>query len=488
MSAVSQASPARRLARNLGFGFGAQLLVKLASFAFNIFLVRSLGAEAFGQYAAIGAFGQLWLFVADLGLATYGVRRIAQLRDHIGRDGLDTFVGDVAALRFLLALLASALTLMTAALTGQASLFLIALALNGITLLMYAIQAASSVALAGLERMDLTSGAQMLYQVLFVGFGALALLAGFGYMGVIAGNILAVAIFTVVCVRAMRSQGVCFGRINAERWPAILRASAPFALITLALGLSYKFDTVLIETLFDSRATGYYNAAYNLIFNCVLFSNVLNSTLFPALARQASRDESKLAPVYERTLRYLLAVALPLTVGLFFLADDLVPFLFKDDLAPAAAVLKVLIWVVPLQYVSEFLGYAILIAGREQRVARSVLISSLSNVGLNLLVTPHFGLQGAAIMTVLTEAILVVQYVWLMRRDLLALNWRRFALVPALCAVAMGMTLAVLGQSGMHWLLRAVIGAAVYIVCALLTRMIGQDELTFLRGLRRQPA
>ena len=67
--------------RNSAVGLAAQLAIKILSFGFSVFIIRSLGAQDFGQYSAIAAFGSIFLFVADLGLGTYTVRQVARLRD-----------------------------------------------------------------------------------------------------------------------------------------------------------------------------------------------------------------------------------------------------------------------------------------------------------------------------------------------------------------------------------------------------------------------
>jgi O-antigen/teichoic acid export membrane protein len=262
----------------------------------------------------------------------------------------------------------------------------------------------------------------------------------------------------------------------------MLLASAPFAVLSLALGLSYKFDTVLIEYFHGASSAGYYNAAYNLIFNCVMFSNILNTTLYPALSRQAAGDPAALPAAYERALRYLMIVALPLTIGIYMLSDQLIPFLFKAEYLPAASVLMVLIWVVPLQYASEFLGYVILIANRERIVARSVVISSALNVLANLALVPLFGIRGAAVMTVVTELVLVGQYVWLLRDQMRGLDASRYLLRPLLAALMMGALMWALAP--LPWAVRALAGGLAYAALLLASRTIGREEIAFVRALR----
>ena len=56
--------------------------------------------------------------------------------------------------------------------------------------------------------------------------------------------------------------------------------------------------------------------------------------------------------------------------------------------------MQIMIWVVPLMFASEFLGYIVVIAGHESRVARSIGVSTTLNVVLNILLIPRFWHSG----------------------------------------------------------------------------------------------
>jgi O-antigen/teichoic acid export membrane protein len=176
-------------------------------------------------------------------------------------------------------------------------------------------------------------------------------------------------------------------------------------------------------------------------------------------------------------------LALPIAVGAATLADQIVPFLFKAAYLPAVPALQIVIWVVPLMFASEFLGYVVLIAGDERRAARAVVASTGFNVVLNLLVVPRFGFLGAAMMTVLTEAVLVGQYVWMLRGQMRQLDWGRVLLRPLLAALLMGGL--VLALRGLPLLVNVALGGLAYAGLLLLLGVVGRDELRFVRGLRR---
>lgn len=470
--------------KNSAIGMAAQMAIKVLSFIFTVVVVRQLGPDSYGQYAGVLAFGALFLFISDLGLSPYLVREVARLRDTPdATNRISALYSNVLILRILLSLLAGVLMVSAAWLTGRPTLMVGAIALNAIGVVLYSIHGSSDAVLVGYERIDISSFMRVVNQVVFVALGALTLWLGFGYYGLIIATLIGIAIMTWFCWTSLGRLGISVRAALASTWPGLLRASLPFGLIGLTLGFSYKFDSVLLSIYRGDAETGHYNAAYNLVFSAVMISNVLNTALYPSLSRQVVTDSRNMAPIYERILRYLLIVALPIAVGISVLASDVVTFLYDTSYASSIPVLQIIIWVVPLMYLSEFLGYVVLIGGKEHAAARSVFISTGVNVLANLIVIPQYGLNGAAIITVVTEGILVLQYLWILRATLHGINWMRAFVLPGVAAMLMG-GIALLLAPTLILPLNALICAGLYGLMLIATHVIGPDELRFVRNLR----
>lgn len=473
--------------RNSAFGMVAQMAIKVLSFLFSVLIVRQLGAETFGQYAAILAFGAMFVFIADLGLSTYTVRAVAQLRgQEDGKEKIDDLYANVLLLRLLLSIVAAVVLITTAWLTNRPPMMILAIALNTLGLLMYSVQGSSDAALAGHERLDLSAGAKVAFQVVFISVGALALYLDTGYFGLIAANLSAIAVMTLICWKGLRRLGVRPGRLNLSAWRPLLRAAIPFGVIGFTLGLSYKFDTVLLNIFHGDAVTGYYNAAYNLIFSSVVISNVINTSLYPSLTRRAAQNAESLGGIYERAFRYLLTISIPIAVGGILLADQIIPFLFGEGYEPAVQVLRIVIWAVPLMFVSEFLGYVVIVNGQERRVARAVLISTGLNVAVNLIVVPLYGFVGAAIMTCVTELVLVSQYMWILRKQFHSLDWGRLLARPLAAALLMGGCLILM--RGLPVYVNVGVSMATYAVFLLLLGGVGREEWQYVLNLRQATA
>jgi O-antigen/teichoic acid export membrane protein len=476
----------QRVARNAAAALLAQMAIKVLSFAFSVLIIRRLGVDTYGQYAAVLAFGGLFVSLADLGLSPYSVREIARLR--AGEGGMPYVAGlfgNVLSLRLLLALGAGTCVLIAGWLTERPAPMMVGLALGVVGLLMYGAQGAFESVLTGFERLDWPAGARVLQQALFVGLGAVVLRAGGGYHSLIGVNLLAIALLTYISWRGVRQVAVRPAGPTVRAWGSLLRVALPFGFIGLALGLSYKFDSVLLNIFYGDAATGTYNAAYTLVFAVVVLSNVLNVALYPSLARQSVHAPASLPAIYTRILGCLLMITLPIAIGGWLLAEPIVSFLYGDQYAGAAHVLGILIWVIPLMFLAEFLGYTIVIEGAERRVARAIAVSSALNIGLNLLLVPRYGIPAASIMTVVTEAVLLGQYVWLQRARMRSLGWQAALVRPLAAALVMGGV--VLAARGLPLFITIALGAVVYGACLLAFGALGRAELDFLRALRHRP-
>jgi O-antigen/teichoic acid export membrane protein len=170
-------------------------------------------------------------------------------------------------------------------------------------------------------------------------------------------------------------------------------------------------------------------------------------------------------------------------MGVWVLADKLITFLYTSSYRPAVPALQIIIWVVPFMFLSEFLGYVVLITGREKIAARSVLISTGFNIALNLWVVPHFGFIGASIMTVATEVVLVGQYVWNLNGMLRKMNWVNILVRPLLAAIFMGIVVISL-RSSVPFLANIVIGAVSYVLFLFVFGAVGKDDMRFVRDVR----
>lgn len=470
------------IVKNSIFSLLGQVAIKVLSFSFSIFVVRRLGDASFGKYSTALAYVGVYAIFSDLGLAPYMVREVAK-----DNEKSSFMFFNVAALRLILSAGTLAVIIGSAVLLNRSPDLILGAAVAGFGLFLYAIEGPLESLFQAKERLDYLSVVNVLNQLTFVGLGTFVLVRGYGFVSLLVASLCSLSVATVVgLVIFARRLGGLHWQFNPQRWLYLLRAALPFGVIGFALGLSYKASTVLLQYYHGDGVTGWYNVAYNLIFMLMMISHAVNLALYPSMCRQHAADPQTIPALYERALKYLFLLSIPIATGTTVLGDRIIYFLYTEEFAAAILPLRILIWVLPLMFLTELLGNVVVVHNQEKKVVQALLISTAVNVPLNLLLIPPFGLSGASIVTLATEIVLAVQYLWLLREELSALNYTVVFLKPAMAAAGMSAVLLALRHLNLFVLIG--LGAVVYLGLLILSGAVGGQEITSLMNLVRRQA
>ncbi|MEZ4830204.1 MAG: flippase [Bacteroidia bacterium] len=168
-----------------------------------------------------------------------------------------------------------------------------------------------------------------------------------------------------------------------------------------------KVDQIMIKQMMDNVAVGYYTSALRFSEIWFFLGPVLASSFFPAIMNAKEKDEKlyleRLQNFYNLNVWVALAISIPMAVfGPWFLQ---LPFLFGEKFAPAGPVLVLHIW----SLVFVFLGAASskqMIAENLQKITLyRTLLGALVNIALNFVLIPYMGIRGAAIATLISQAV-----------------------------------------------------------------------------------
>lgn len=496
--AVLNAGPAGRpaslavIARNAGAMLAGQALMKLLAFAFSVFVVRRLGAADFGAYSAALAFATLFAMLTELGTSALAVREMARRPEVI-----PSLIPDIMALRTLLSIVVSLLTTGLAWRLGKAPDMVLGIFIASLILPLYAWQGPLDALMIARERLEISALLNLLNQTVFIGLGTLALLSGWGYLGLLGASLTGVAVMGAVSQwAARRILGLRLQRPDPRRWGPLVRASLPFGLIGMFTQFSQTFGTVLMSFVLSLAAVGWYAVPYTLILTCLLLAQSLALSIYPSMVKEYASGQGSIRDTVQRAVRYLLLASLPLAVGGAVLGDRLIVAVYGDRYLPSIGVLQIMVWALPFMFLAEIVGRAASTMHLERRAARLYLLHAALSVLLNLTLIPWGGVLGAAAALVIAQAANVALSVYLITPALvLRGNGRpllRVLAAGALMGAAVGLLrgqplIAALGERGG---LAALVffGAVVYALAALWLRAVSPGELSYLWGQVRRRA
>ncbi|MFK3936039.1 polysaccharide biosynthesis C-terminal domain-containing protein [Alkalihalobacillus sp. NPDC078783] len=332
-----------------------------------------------------------------------------------------------------------------------------------------------------------------LRSVLALAFGVLLIVAGYDELGLLWGLIIAFVV--TLAWPTYKKWGLGLRLTSYD--PLIVKGFAGYGVplaLTLLLGVViHNSDRFIISAMLGVGPNGTYSATYDLteqtIFTLML---VINLAAFPLAVRTMEQKGEKeaLVQVKENT-GLLLLIALPAMVGLLVLTPNVVGLMLGESFREEALL------IMPIIAVGAFLKgiklYAVdIIFHLHKRTSIQVIpvfLAAVLNVVFTILLIPEFGLQGAAIATVIAYVVAIVLSLVFMNLSIREFPFPGKDFVKILCAsFIMGVALWFMReQTGIVWLfIQVVLGLLIYAVFVLAFDVLGVRAVVQKRLVTRK--
>jgi len=245
------------------------------------------------------------------------------------------------------------------------------------------------------------------------------------------GTMAAEVIFVALLAAPLLRRGlVAFGEID----PGLLRTAIAFGLPMIVYelaGVALLYgDRGMVRHYLGEQALGYYTAAYSL-------SNYVNDFVTAPLgmaitpiylriwAKEGREQTSKFLTL--SLDMFLMAATLVLAVTGLVCQDSLV-LLASPKYAAAGPLIPVLVAAMLIYTTTQFLSAGLLIAKRTGTMALVMLGATALNLGLNAVLLPRIGLQGAPVAALVSRA-LCIGVLWRLSARILPLSLKSAGLL-----------------------------------------------------------
>jgi O-antigen/teichoic acid export membrane protein len=384
--------------------FAADFLVKVLVGVMFLLTVQTLGPAQFGRLSRVAALLGVAASLGDFGLATLLLRRVGGL----GASGV---LPAEERRRFLLlrtglAVVAVLGCLAYFAAVGAPDDAMAAAVGGGIGVLVRGYPELVGSALRGQGRTRPDFYVRIVSGVAFVAAALFVVLGGYGVAGFGAAWLVS-AVVAALAARVASMGSEPPPPAQAEAWDvrAIVRGALPYAVLSICVMIYFRIDTEMVARMRGDADAGIYGTAYRLFEVCLLLPGAASAALIPLFAgafENGRTDEvRRLAAEGCRGMAFLGGLGAVAAYSLGPLAIELV---LRSDVAAAADVFRVLVWTVPVIFVSCVTSSLIAASGFNQANTRIAIVMVVENVLLNLVAIPRWGPAGAGAATVLTEA------------------------------------------------------------------------------------
>lgn len=405
--------------KSIKLNFLMESLLTMSSFIFPLitfpYVSRILLPEGTGKVSFATSVVSYFLIIAQLGIPKYGIRACAKVRED--KEKLTKTAQELLIINLITSAIAYVLlfgaVLFVPRLQEEKTLYFIV----SLTILFHAI---------GMEWFYKAIEQYTYIAVRSVIFKFIALLA----MLLMIHEESDYIIYGAISIFASSASNI-LNFINAPRFISMrpvgtydlkqhLKPIIVFFAMACATTVYTHLDTVMLGFMKTDVEVGYYNAAVKIKVILVSIITSLGTVLLPRASYYVQNGLIKeFKRITQKALNFAFLVATPLMVYFFMFAKQGIYFLsgtaYSGSIIPMQLIMPTLL----LIGISNITGIQILVpTGREIVVLYSEVAGAVVDVVINIILIPKMASSGAAIGTLVAEAVVLAVQLWFLRGEI----------------------------------------------------------------------
>jgi len=385
---------------NIGWLFADKVIRMGVGLFVGVWIARYLGPEQFGLWSFTTAFVGLFGVFATLGLDSIVVRELVK-----NPERQNAILGSAFVLKLIGALIT--LLLVTLAISFLRNGETLAFWLVAISAAGYIFQSINVIdfyfqaILKSKYTVYATNGAFLI--VTFIKIILLlteAPLIAFAWVGFV--EIVLTSFFLLLAYQA-NNHNVRKWYFNGQVALELLKTSWPLILSGIAIMIYMRIDQIMIGEIIGDKAVGLFSAAVRISEVWYFIPIAIVNSVFPAIVKSKELSEDIYYSRLQKLFNFMAWLGIAVAVFTSFCAGFVVNLLFGAEYVDATNVLVIHIWT----GIFVALGVSSLgwfnIENLQKIFLYKTVVGGVVNVGLNLILIPRFGINGAAFATVISQ-------------------------------------------------------------------------------------
>jgi O-antigen/teichoic acid export membrane protein len=431
----------------------------IATFVLTAAIARTLGAEALGQYLLAINYYYIFVNLASQGFKTLFTRELTR-----NPEITPIYLVSGTLLQLVFGLLGSAAMAMlvfmlpygeaTSSICYVAAVMIIPFALSNITEAIFQAQekmhliAISTVPIYILRLLAIIGVIQLKYgvaEVIWILVGSETL---------------------ILIIQWLLLIGIVKPTWKIDRdfiWRTIDSSRTFFAMEGIGI-IASRVDTLILSLLGNEVLVGIYGGICQLLQPYYIVSSSVSLAAFPSMSKAVAAGTKKQHQIVADTIEKLLCISLPFLVGMLFIGDRLLLFVYKD---PVFAKEAIILHIVSMSLItgasSRVFSYLLIANGLEKLHLIEVVITTVVGSLVGIVLVSQYQLMGAAFMNLsigFTNFAVMTYFVYTRLFHLKIVEMIRR---PLLISLAMSIVFLVLNQINLDFLLTVAIATLAYI-------------------------
>jgi O-antigen/teichoic acid export membrane protein len=189
---------------------------------------------------------------------------------------------------------------------------------------------------------------------------------------------------------------------NKEAIKSFLKQTWPMGIyMILFSGYDRAVDSMLIRQFIGPEQLAYYGLAYKIYGNLIQPAYFFVNSIFPIMSAKETNRRS----LFFKSTGLIILGMVVVAPTVYWLSPWIIQVLAGSAFGESVVVLRILLVAMIFAYISHLVGFTLIAKGGQKQILVIGLVSLVVNIIGNLIAIPHFGINGAAWVTVLTEGV-----------------------------------------------------------------------------------
>ena len=385
-----------------------EALIRVFGLSLTIVIARILGVEKFGLLNFAYALSSICLVISDFGFERLTVREIARRSSRAAK-----FMSNISAIKVILYMIMAGLCAGIVLWTpfSEKRLFVVLAVFMESAAQQHLLFVCSF--FKAVQKMEREALIRSLLAFLLFLSGLGILLAGLGLEGLVVSRvIISLLCLTLGLFWVSKEFKIQLAKVSWRYAKKLMKLSLPLAFYNICVMIYLSINMVILGFIRGNAAVGYYSASHKIIMLILVIPGAISWASLPVLSINWQESFDSFKTTYQKSVRYLLLLAIPIAVGTFLLSKEGIMMLYGKDYLPSVALLCILVLCIIPDYLNHIFAVALISMNRQKTAVLSAIVGAVVAVLTSIIFIPRWGERGAAISFVLAMlSVFLLQFI-----------------------------------------------------------------------------
>lgn len=405
-------STVKQVSLNTVYQVIAKFVTSFSTLLITLLITRNIGVEGYGQFSIIMTYSALFYLAVDFGVNAVATRDMTS-----DESKIPYYFRNLLALRLVMAVVVMMFALGLLSFLPYNAGLKIGIIVGIFTILTQALFTSVNAVFQtklSYHRSALADiiGALVILLISFI----VATLKGSVFMIVVA---FVLGGFVRFLIGMLLLRGFTKGiglKADIGLWKKLLILAFPLGLSAVLGQINGNADKFIISIstlpggMTNETAAGLYGLAYKIFEVILVVPTFFVNAAYPVMIKHFNEGKDRFVRTLKSMYWAMIAISIPISLAGFVLAPYIINF-FKGgegDFSVSISLLQILVLGLPVFYLSAVSLWLVVTIGKQNFLIFVYGLAALINVFLNIILVPVYGIAAAAVLTIITEVLVII--------------------------------------------------------------------------------